>query len=170
MARSRASSISSHKTVTTLSSATIDYHFPYNADDQEYNDDFDQTLSSFSVISKENEALLAALKETASDASAGAAVAVVSPNGLFVAILKALNSLCCSLEDKLKHHDGDVNDVRVEKEVSAILSLLELLRRICPFVVHYSNNEGALFGEYSTSPPKGSLKKSLYIDKHIHSI
>lgn len=155
MARSRASSISSHKTVTTLSSATIDYHFPYYNADREYNDDFDQTLSSFSIISKESEALLAALKETASEASAGAAAAaVVSPNGLFVAILKALNSLCCSLEDKLKHHDGDVNDVRVEKEVSAILSLLELLRRVCPFVVHYSNNEGALFGEYSPHPQR----------------
>lgn len=98
--------------------------------------------------------MLTALEETASEAAGCDGAATLSPNGLFVAVLSALNSLCCSLEEKLKsrdHHDGGDAD-RVEKEVSAIVSSLELMRRICPFVVHWSNNEGALFGEYKYYP------------------
>ena len=98
--------------------------------------------------------MLTALEETATEAAGCDGAAALSPNGLFVAVLSALNSLCCSLEEKLKsqeHHEGgDAN--RVEKEVSAIVSSLELMRRICPFVVHWSNNEGALFGEYKYYP------------------
>lgn len=58
-------------------------------------------------------------------------------------MLSALNSLTSSLEGKLKDGSGGV-----EKEVATVMSLLELLRRISPFVVHWENNEGALFGRY----------------------
>lgn len=57
-------------------------------------------------------------------------------------MLSALNSLTSSLEGKLKEGSGGV-----DKEVATVISLLELLRRICPSVVHWENNEGALFGK-----------------------
>ena len=68
----------------------------------------------------------------------------VSPNELFVTLLSALNSLTSFLEEKLK---SDESDGRGEKEVQTIISLLELLRRVSQFVVHWGNNHGALFGE-----------------------
>eukprot|EP00571_Detonula_confervacea_P014457 CAMPEP_0172305402 /NCGR_PEP_ID=MMETSP1058-20130122/6707_1 /TAXON_ID=83371 /ORGANISM="Detonula confervacea, Strain CCMP 353" /LENGTH=1524 /DNA_ID=CAMNT_0013016997 /DNA_START=113 /DNA_END=4687 /DNA_ORIENTATION=+ len=104
-------------------------------------------------------ACCAALVETARERRSGNAnndeESEVSPNEMFVAIIAALTSLQSSLEQKQKSlstgadadadgvESSSINTITSELENTA-LPLLEILRRILPYVAHYSNNSGAL--------------------------
>ena len=71
-----------------------------------------------------------------------------SPNALFLTIQSAMDSLCHALETKLKNSENENGAASLSKEVTAIISLLELLRRIGGCLVAWDNNGGALFGEF----------------------
>jgi hypothetical protein len=88
-------------------------------------------------------AVLSALVETALENRGNTTNEEVTPNELFIAILSALNSLVVAVENKCKSDEGE----GCEKEIEALVPLLELLRRIAGFVVYWGNNSGALFGE-----------------------
>ena len=103
-------------------------------------------------------ACCAALVETAKESrakktSSEEAEAEVKPNELFIATLAALSSLQSSLEAKQKKSADTTTTAEDEEQITIITSellentalpLLEILRRIVPFVAHYSNNRGAL--------------------------
>ncbi|KAL3791491.1 hypothetical protein HJC23_011522 [Cyclotella cryptica] len=143
MARSRSSSVASSTTLMVGSGVNIDYTSPFSPSTTQ-----DDNTHGFHDVLKEfggsgdagREALLAALKETALEKSNNPN-GEVSPNELFVTILSALSSLVESFESKCKNDES----AGWEKEVEAIIPLLEILRRVSGFVVYWGNNSGALF-------------------------
>ncbi|KAL9185484.1 hypothetical protein ACHAXT_003261 [Thalassiosira profunda] len=92
-------------------------------------------------------ACCAALVETARERRTASSNASSSeeatPNEVFVAALAALSSLQSSLEAQQQSEDADVATMAQEVENTA-LPLLEILRRLLPYVAHHSNNRGAL--------------------------
>ena len=130
------------------SSSLTEYNIPI-MDASEAAAAFHQMLSDLQSTSADPKsvrkaACCAALVETAKE-SRGSKINgdEVKPNELFIATIAALSSLQTSLESKQKAEDMNAEEITSELENTA-LPLLEILRRILPFVAHYSNNRGAL--------------------------
>lgn len=126
-----------------------EYAIPTTLDPAEASDAFQKLIQDLQSTSADprsvrKAACCAALVETARERRGKDGNSNdVSPNELFIATIAALTSLQSSLERKQKDADADDTALTSELENTA-LPLLELLRRILPYVAHYSNNSGAL--------------------------
>lgn len=124
-----------------------EYSIP-TSDPAEASRGFEQLLEDLQSTSADPKsvrkaACCAALVETAKERRSGSKDDNVSPNEMFIATIAALTSLQSSLEAKQKSQDVDTESITSELENTA-LPLLEILRRILPYVAHYTNNNGAL--------------------------